>query len=1333
MPNSIEQGIDIYQSFIAGRQNIQYYDIKDMDVLIEDTSAMSSRYFKIVKMPNQFEGGKNALFLLGDSEYLEKDTEILIEVLDANGDNIFVETTEYGPDRLWDQQYAQTIADAKGGKRCVAIWLQSDAAPGIGRILVAGIAAKTPEGKTIQGNPNINISKYADRYNVRWSKDIVIEPFRPNSSELIYLDYDRKKYSTLSGSNSISASMYEATWSYNYITSDNNTTLNTNLYYSMSSPYRNFQSELEVDGGPNPVAGQRIPGWKEVTDNTGKNMIRIGVDTGSGRQIGYVDPQPTFVWGSQLDAATKNVSQSLPTPLANYNTNGAGINVQVDNIQELTNAGIISAYGFAIDGRDMWKLMASHSFWSPNTSQSVGNYLYAHMYPNGQYHVNGDSETLDDFYFYNYQGFNINGNLSFGPVGGYPLSQSTQLGTGWTDFSKPSNYNAINTVGDRGWHSDGSGQFTTGENANNGIGQVTGIVNDIAYVTTGLIHEFYGNIMSESTCAPIWTRLSASNYSSGGGSSHLASGFREVYSHSVDAPTPVGPSPTATVGTSSNDPYLHALSFNRAISPYAVGVGGQQMHIEYIDATYNFGPSVYENGPSKYTFYNSTQKIVHGIFEYNDDGTNDPQNVGFINDGEGDGGLNPMQGQWNVIGQEMFQKWMLWYKPQFDYQTIPFRGYIEPNPALHNKTEVTICPHPWSFMFTRSVLVHSDEFADYYTDAHENGQAVFSPGMPFFDGEMGFTGMAQGLSLDGTPIGPGGGGVGNPWDPPYPPPPPPPPQGLSNPKILLPPFLTFIFYDTPTSDSTFANNFFIGDSNGCQPGIDTSNPQTFLSDHVEQTGNSTAGYSYHQFDYISFMNEWINSGVHVSMSYAQQPQRYEVNNIVSYLNFRLINFQPITGDVYKLKVYKRPKSGIKSWEFMDEVVVERIELLVSESASRPISPIGYFDQQETIDNNWYTGSGTYLTHFFPDTDDSGNPIPISTSISEYQINWLGPSNGNYVYSAEQNPNGNYPPFPTASISDSVVLGSILLGNGEELVSQSWDNVTATFHPEEGNGLLYYPDGYGDFSPPLNSPMGNLKPGKARSFYDFHHKDGILLSTERTYELSFIANGKQYAAFQTGSDGAPTGHNPPCLHVYMSGSSFPDQHPADPLYEHNFGRYVRSYFIHPDQASDGQLKSFGKQYAFFRTNEAASNNRVRFIITGGSWLLSEISIKDVEQTGFTPSDFGFQVKLGTEQFGEFMDFKLEMYNWYGEKANKDLYLPNYYIQGGNTWTNNLNNVNVGQTVYDNVPYDSFLTGDVAMDDGGITIFGNDPNGPGNGLGDATIIGDNGSPYNVKPIG
>ena len=1305
MPNSIEQGIDIYQSFIAGRQNIQYYDIKDMDVLIEDTSAMSSQYFKIIKMPNQLEGGKNALFLLGDSEMLEKDTEILIEVLDANGDNIFVEATEYGPDRLWDQQYAQTIADARGGKRCIAIWLQEDAAPGIGKILVAGIAAKTPSGELIARSLKPDINKYADKYNIRWSKDIVIEPFRPNSSELLYLDYDRRRYQTEEeGVNSVlSASMYEATWSYSYITSDNNVTLNTSIYYSMSSPYRNFQSQFEVDGvSPNPIAGDPIPGWKDYKENAyglgGKNVIRIGVDTGSGRQVGYIDPQPTFVWGMSTQAATKNISQSLPTPVSPVNSNGAGINVQVDNVNQLLNNGIESAYGFAIAGKDMWKLMASHSFWNSNTTASIGDFVYSSLYPNGEYHADGDGESITAEYFYPALG--LTGEHSFGPVGTGFLSSSTQINKGWSDFSRPSNFYNINTIQQNGWHTQ-STNVIMGENGNNGIFQVSGFgsFGDAAYPVFGLQHEFFGNKMTTSSNAPIWSRLSRSADSS--------AATKIVYSHSVHKP------PASEDGDQFSSAYRHALSYQRSLFPNGLS-------LEYIDASANFGPSVYDFGDSKWTFYNQTQKITHAAFQYNSNGTNAPSTVGLINDVAGDGGLNPDMttgggpGGGSPLFGERNQKWMLWYKPQFDYQTIPFRGYIEPEPAFHKRASTTICPYPWSFIFTRSAMVISDEFSDYYTTCDELGLGCFQPaGMPYFDGEMGFTGMAQGLDLDGTPIGPFDPGGGNPWDPPYPPPPPPPPQPQSLPKINLPQFVTFLFYDTPTSDSTFSNNFFVGDANF--GGINTEDPETFLSNYQDLVNGDA-----YKFDYISFMNEWINSGVHVSMSYAQQPQRYEVNNIVSYLNFRITNFQPITGDCYKVKVYKRPKSGIKSWEFMDEVVVERTELLVSESTSRPISPIGFFDNLDTVDNNWYTGSGTYITHNFPDTDDLGNPTPVSTSIASYGIAW----NGTTTYTNESNPNAYYPPFPTASISDSLVLGSLILGTGQDLVSQSWDNVTALSLPSEGNGLLYYPDGYGDFSPPLNSPMGNLKPGKARSFYDFHHKHGITLSTGQTYELSFIAHAKQFAAFQTGSDGAPTGHNPPCMHVYMSGSSFPDPHPEDPLYEHNFGRYVRTYFIHPDQAADGQMKSFGKQYAFFTTNDMASNNRLRFIVTGGQWMLSEISVKNVSQTGFTPSDFGFQVKLGTEQFGEFMDFKLELYNWYGLKANKDLYLPNYFVQGGNTYSNNLNDTNNGITQYTN-PNNGF---EFNSAEDGILIFASDPNTDGD-VDDNNI--DNGFGINPGP--
>jgi hypothetical protein len=1294
LPNSIYQGIDYNKSFIQGRQNIQYYDIKDMDILIEDNSAFSSQYFKIIQSPTQLEGGKNALFLLGDSEMLEKDTEILIEVLDANGDNIFVETTEYGPDRLWDIKFSNTIQDAKGGKRCIAIWLQEDAAPGIGMIYVAGIAAKTPSGEIIARSLNPDISKYADEYNVRWSKEIVIEPFRPNSSELIYLDYDRNKFASLKESNAISASMYEATHSYNYITSDTNGTLNQTLYYKMASTYNDYQSALESDGTtPNPIAGERIAGWKELTEASGENFIMVGVATGSGRQIGYTDPGPVHVWGSVAQSATKNVSQSLPTAYgAGVNGGGAGLNIQVDNVDALLDSGIISGHGFAIDGRSMWRLLASHSFWAPNESHSVGNYLYSKLYESAIYHTYGDNAQYGPHNHGSFQNF-PGGSVTFGPVAGAPISISNaNINTGWVDFCVPSVFSGIDQLVDSGapagWHPHPSigGLFTLGD-YDDGYLYLGGMPVEDAFNHVSLVNKFQGNDMSAYTNAPIWTRFSASNPDS-------QDSVESFYSMSQHRPH--NPPLSGDLGTQTN-PYKHILGHQRSM-----------MHnFAITDMTPGFyNPTVYDawntNG-SSYKFYNQTQKMTTTDFEYNRDGTNQPSNMCEINDVQGDGGLNPQvnyQGPGTPMTGLWDQKWMLWYKPQYDYQTIPFRGTISPNPTPHSKAKVKVIPKPWSFKFTRSALVHSPRWGDYFTINHEQGNIVLDGGMPYFDGEMAGDG-------EGFAAGPGGGGnwlfdfddFGGPVGPgdPWPPTPNPDPTPEGN-KIQLPGIVTMLYYDNPSTMSTFSNNFFVGDTGGGSPSVfQLDDPDTLLDTNIQSIDGA-----YYKRSYVSFMNEWTNAGLNVSISYAQQPQQYQVNNIVSYLIFNINNFQPITGDVYKVKAYKRPKSGIKSWEFLDEAVVERVEKLVSESNSRPIQSVGFFDEQATIDNNWYTGSGTYLTHNFPDTDAGGNAIPVSTSIAPYNISW----NGTTTYVTENNPNANYPPFPTSSISDALVLGSIIPGFGSDLVSQSWDNLTAAQYPDNGNGLLYYPEGYGNYSAPLNSPNGNPRPGKCRSFYDFRTKNGYTLSPDTSYELSFIAHAKQYAAFQTGSDGAPSGWNPACVHIYMTGSSFPLIHEKDPLYEHNFGKYVKTLFIHPDQASDGGVKSFGKQFVFFQTDAQGitSNNNLRFIVTGGQWIFSEISIKNVRQTGFTPEDFRFAINIGTEQMGEFMDFKLEMYNWYGTKANKDLYLPNYFIQGGNTWTNNLNNVNAGNTT---------LTepGQILADGGvleGIDLFGANPN-------------------------
>ena len=1302
MPNSIETGIDIYgDSFIAARQNIEYWDLLGKDILIEDTSAMSAQYFKIIQAPTQFEGGKNAIFLLGDDNFLERETEILIEVLDSNGDNVFVEVTEYGIDRLWSSLDNNTILDAKGGKRCIAVWVQEDAAPGIGKLIVAGVAARTPDGSLIQNHPDPDVAKYYGEINIRWSKDIVIEPFRPNSSELIFLDYDRTKFSNLADSNALSGSVYEATYSYNYITSDNLENMDTHIYYSMSAMYSTYHSAIEsLNGGINPLEGERIPGWFEYYNGvSNRNQIKIGVQTGSGRQQGYTEPSPVHVFGQANDAATHNISQSLPTPFATSTNagpgspyiNGAGINVQVQNPQALADVGNESAYGFSIDGKTMWRLMASHSFWAPNETGSIGDSVYYTLYTSGEY---GYSDYLEggDTTSGNYSNFPGDGNIPNFPNGVYDfgniptsdVTSSAQIDDGWADAIKPSFYAAISNLepdsggdGPNGWVENGV------DNDGNNVGAGVYIIGNTqgeafwdmgsfgyynsgdmggAIYAVGMFHEFFGTNMFGKSSAPIWTRFSQSRANTNFDTEFSKAGLEDDMTSMSGAPPTYTPADGASIMSRHLDPQ----------SGFKLWRIGQQA-AEY------WGPGVATSygGSSGWEFFSPTQKYTPEAHIYNDQGTNPPATLQLINAQHYDGGLTPGFGSGGGMSMPNYQqKFMLWYKPQYDYQTIPFRGTIDPTPAAHNTNQVLINPTPWSFIFTRSGMVHSGVYTDYYTNGLENGTITLNPGMPYFDGEMAWNGMAQGLTIDG------GSPFGDPvwWppngDPTFPPPPPPPPSGAQTNKILLPPKLTMIYYDSLNTNSTIKNNFWAGGSLQDYTSPVVHNIESSLW-AVDANQNSPGALGAGQIK-TNFFNEWVNSGLHVSLSYAQQPQRYQVNNIVSYLNFRIQNMQPITGDVYKVKLFKRPQAGIKSWEFMDEQIVERSELLVSESSNRPISSIGFFDNFETIDNNWYTGSGTYLTNNFPDIDGNGDPAPVSTSLAEtdYIISWQG-TPGGQVYSNESNPNANYPPFPTASISDTIVLGSLVCGDGSDLVSQSWDNITAATLPIEGNGLAYIPGGYESFNLPMNGT--NLRPGKARSFYDVHTKTGIKLSSDTPYELSFILNAKQYAAFATGSDGAPTGHNNPCLHVYMTGSAFQSQHPNDPLYEHNFGKYVRSYYIHPDQAAGGGILSFGKQFANFSTEgPTTSDNKLRFIITGGSWVVSEISIKNKNQSGFTPADFGMQIKLGTEQYGEIMDFKLEFFNWYNQKANKDYYLYGLWVQGGNTYTNNPNDVQNGTT-------------------------------------------------------
>ena len=136
-------------------------NIHEIDVLITDTDQ-HSEYFNISELSEVLPGGKS-FFKIAGSDLLRLDTEVLVEILDYNGNVIY---TEY-PDFV-----------DESGKRTVVVYVYSETPPGEAVLTVVGEAAVMDDGSSIPSN-------WDGIYNVRWQQRITIEPRRINSFPIL--------------------------------------------------------------------------------------------------------------------------------------------------------------------------------------------------------------------------------------------------------------------------------------------------------------------------------------------------------------------------------------------------------------------------------------------------------------------------------------------------------------------------------------------------------------------------------------------------------------------------------------------------------------------------------------------------------------------------------------------------------------------------------------------------------------------------------------------------------------------------------------------------------------------------------------------------------------------------------------------------------------------------------------------------------------------------------------------------------------------------------------------------------------------------------------------
>jgi len=137
--------------------------LASIPTLINDTSALSE-YFRVSDIPTELTSGKNYFKLLGNSALLQNNTEVLVEVTDANNNPIYHHINKF-------------IDEA--GRRVISIYIYEDTVPGPANITILGIANYRPNGSPVT-------PAWKGKYNVKWKTSVIVTPAKQNVSDIIF-------------------------------------------------------------------------------------------------------------------------------------------------------------------------------------------------------------------------------------------------------------------------------------------------------------------------------------------------------------------------------------------------------------------------------------------------------------------------------------------------------------------------------------------------------------------------------------------------------------------------------------------------------------------------------------------------------------------------------------------------------------------------------------------------------------------------------------------------------------------------------------------------------------------------------------------------------------------------------------------------------------------------------------------------------------------------------------------------------------------------------------------------------------------------------------------
>ena len=141
-------------------------DLDEIDVLIDEVDK--SRHIILSDIPDSLPQGRSS-FLIETSPYMKQNTELQMDFIDSEGASI----------------YTEPIADyLEGRARRVSVEVYDDTAPGIATLIIVGELIAVPDGNTIFSDAEQVPQRFQGAYNVRLTKQIVINPTAVNTQPI---------------------------------------------------------------------------------------------------------------------------------------------------------------------------------------------------------------------------------------------------------------------------------------------------------------------------------------------------------------------------------------------------------------------------------------------------------------------------------------------------------------------------------------------------------------------------------------------------------------------------------------------------------------------------------------------------------------------------------------------------------------------------------------------------------------------------------------------------------------------------------------------------------------------------------------------------------------------------------------------------------------------------------------------------------------------------------------------------------------------------------------------------------------------------------------------